>query len=169
MAGAEHQDMMPHMTELFCMAAQCKHVTEFGVRTGNSTVAILAGMAAGGGGHLVSYDITPQSFVIGNPDPSTWEFRRADTGTLPAIEKTDMLFVDTLHTDEQVAKELIHAGSVRRYLVFHDVVMFGWRGESDDDGILKPIFHFMSAHPEWRVHHFTHSPWGLLALKKNTL
>ena len=91
---------------------------------------------------------------------------RAMSAELPIICACDMLFVDTLHTGSQVAAELKHAHCVRKFLVFHDVNMFGWRGEQNGDGILPAIFDFMAQNHEWVVHAYYPSQWGMLALRR---
>lgn len=165
--GAAHADMIPHMRELHELAQECDHCTEFGVRTGQSTIALLAGMATGGGGKLVSYDLNPPAFERpALPDGVSWQFNQGSTAELTAIEPTSLLMIDTLHNSQQVEAELKHAANVTDFVVFHDVVMFGWQPESYGYGILKAIFEWMAQHPEWRVHNFSFSAWGLLVLAR---
>lgn len=91
------------------------------MRDGHSTVALLAGCK----GKVVSYDVvrSPIVDVLGGMElPCEWEFVRASTSD-PSVEivETDMLFVDTLHTFEQVEKELgLHGRKAMKYLAFHD-------------------------------------------------
>lgn len=161
-----HADMRPHMRQLRELAAECKVAVEFGTRSGNSTAAILAGLADNNGEILHSYDIAPKQCDFTETGGVLWKFEQADTAKLPVIPPCDLLFVDTLHTADQVYAELHHARSVRKLIVFHDVNMFGWRGEQNGDGILPAIFSFMADCPEWQVNAYYPSEWGMLALRR---
>jgi len=154
-------DIQTHMPTLRDLAAQCRHITEFGVRDGNSTVAFLTGLPADG--RLVSYDHLDCAGATSDP---RWEFVRADTGTLPGIAPTDLLFIDTLHDASHVTAELAQAVHVRRWLVFHDTVLFGTVDESTGEapGIMHAILSFMAEHPEWRVVSHSAESCGLLIL-----
>ena len=99
--GDTHADMIPHLQHLRDLAAQCNHCTEFGVRTGNSTVALLAGLNDRGGGFLRSYDLNDPERTFPAVAYVDHTFTRADTAKLQYIEPTDLLFVDTLHNADQ--------------------------------------------------------------------
>lgn len=160
-AGAGHPDMLPHMQQIHDLAALCSHCTEFGVRTGQSTVAILAGLD--GRGPLHSYDINPPEFHLAEPN---WVFHQENTKEIKAMQETDLLFVDTLHHADQVRAELAVAEPfVRKYIAFHDVVVNGWSGEGGQPGILNAIFEFMAGR-NWRVREFHPSQWGLLVIER---
>lgn len=159
--GAGHADMLPHMRQLRDLAAECSHATEFGVRTGQSTIALLAGL--GDKGELHSYDLNPPQFTL---QAANWHFTQCDTSKLDTIAPTELLFIDTLHTAGQVAAELRHARHASRFIAFHDVRMFGWSGEWFQDGILPPILDFMRAHRDWVVRDYFDSQWGLLVLER---
>jgi hypothetical protein len=156
--GAGHLDIIEHLPLLHYLATCCWSVTEFGVRTGNSTIAFLAA-----GPRVTSYDINPPSFDLGGIS-APWDFRQADTSKLEDIEPTDLLFLDSLHTYAQVKAELAHAHRARRFLVFHDTVLNGAQGERGEPGILPAIAEFCATHPEWEQ--FCHMPNcnGLLVL-----
>lgn len=160
-----HQDMIPHMYQLHQLAQMCRSVVEFGVRTGQSTIALAAGLESGGGGTLRSYDIAAASVDVPQSATVEWTFQRADTSKLDLIEPCDLLFIDTLHNADQVEAELKHAAVVRRYIVFHDVYLFAHRGENGG-GIIKPILEFLADNPEWQVLKYHHSEWGLLVLNR---
>ena len=87
---ARHSDISEHLGMLRLLSRTCSHITEFGVRSGNSTVAFLAGLPSGG--RLISYDCQPPPFT----GPSAWTFHQARTDELTDIEETDLLFLDTL-------------------------------------------------------------------------
>lgn len=166
-ASHGHQDMLPHMHQLHKLAQMCRSVVEFGVRTGQSTIALAAGLESGCGGTLRSFDIAEASVDIPKSETVQWTFQRADTSKLEPIDPCDLLFIDTLHNSDQVEAELKHAPMVRRYIALHDVYMFAQRGEHGG-GIIKPILEFLADNPEWQVMKYHHSEWGLLVLNRTS-
>lgn len=169
---ASGSDINEHMPRLRELATQCDHVTEFGTRSGNSTIAFLAGLSAraedsGRACVLESYDINAAD-VQPPACCAKWEFHRADTRKLEVISETDLLFIDTLHDCEQVRAELMHAPKAKRWLVFHDTVLFGWREESTNGlpGIMQAILEFLATDEghKWRVESHAVNNCGLLVL-----
>src|SRR5207245_1985462 len=79
-------------------------------------------------------------------------FRQADVRETE-IEETDLLFVGARHDYEQLKHELaLHAGKVRKYLVFHGIASSGETGEAADHRELWPtIEEFLREHPQWRL------------------
>ena len=142
------------------LARTCSHITEFGVRSGNSTVAFLAGLPVGG--RLSSYDCQPPPFT----GPSEWAFHRARTDELADIEETDLVFFDTLHTYAQLRAELRHGNQARQWLVFHDTVTFGTVGEDGGQGLMPAIHEFLEANPHWRTFAACQHNNGLLVLER---
>jgi Methyltransferase domain len=138
-------------------------VLELGVRGGSSTVALLAGLEERGG-VLWSVDIDPASAAI-FPGHAQWRFVLADSrDERPVVDaglpdELDVLFIDTLHTYEQVRDELavwgdrVVPGGV---ILFHDTdsypsirhaisewcksrsVPFEFRGGSNGLGVAYP-------------------------------
>lgn len=167
-------DIVLHLPVLEYFASKCGHVTEFGVREGCSTVALVAGCK---GGEVHSYDIEPtpiRPVLEGMALPcKKWEFHQGDTGSpdLPVAE-TDLLFLDTLHTYAHLSKELLHHGrKARRYLAFHDTYACGARDLSGPDptaeGITRAIEEFVSRHPhEYREVYRTDANNGFLVLER---
>ena len=162
-AVAEQSDISEHLPVLRRLASKCLHVTEFGVRTGNSTLALLAGLPKGG--TLVSYDINDCSSAVSD---ERWTFNQADTSKLNLIDTTDMLFIDTLHDYAQVVAELQHALAVRKYIAFHDTVLFGSNDESTGEGpgIMLAVLEFMRDNKRWVVQEAYGNNNGLLVLVK---
>jgi hypothetical protein len=169
--SAAPSDIQSHLPALRALAARCSHVTEFGVRKGNSTIAFLAGLADRGGGVLLSYDIAAARFEPPELPPGVeWKFTRADTSQLREIDTTDLLFIDTLHTADQVRAELRHAPRVLDRIVLHDTVLFAGQGERDSLGIAPAIFEFLAAHPsEWCVESHSSNSCGLLVLARRSI
>lgn len=160
-------DINEHLPALYALAFKCNTIVEFGTRSGHSTAALLAGLDNTVGTALHSYDIAPQQFTPAALDLVTWHFTQADTSDLYAIPECDLLFIDTLHTCDQVRAELRCARYVRRWIAFHDTVLFGWRDEhpGHGPGIMQAILEFLAEHPQWRV--LSHNPAnnGLLVLE----
>jgi cephalosporin hydroxylase len=165
---ATPSDIHEHLPALYQLATRSETIVEFGVRSGNSTIALLAGLEPMLGGRMYSYDLNPPAFPTPAPEAATWFFTQADTATLPGIPDCDLLFIDTLHTCDQVRAELQYADRVRRWIAFHDTQLFGTRDESPGTGpgIMHAIFEFLADHPEWQVQSHTPANNGLLVLAR---
>lgn len=159
-------DINEHMAYLGALASECQHITEFGTRGGNSTAAFLAGLPPDG--LLESYDISPcQDAIPAELHLGRWRFHQANTATLEYIAETDLLFIDTLHTCDQVKAELAHGNRARKYLVFHDTVLFGSRDETGGGpGILPAINLFIEQNPHWTSYQAFEHNNGLLILRR---
>lgn len=162
-------DINEHLPMLYFLASQCDHVTEFGVRTGASTLAFLHGLQ-GRPATLRSYDIN-DNFGVHKPlAPHTsvdWQFAVCSTLAISQIEPTDLLFVDTLHRYDQVRQELaLHGDAVRRWIVFHDTETFGVTGDDGGEGINRAIEEWLDAKPEWRIVYRTHRNNGLTVIER---
>jgi hypothetical protein len=123
--------MAPHLPRLAALAAGCRLAVEFGVKRAGSSAALLMGAE-----YLTSYDIvpTPEARRLQASAPSRWEYRIGDSRTAP-VERCDLLFIDSLHTYEQMRAELArHADAVGRYLVCHDTITFGSVGAAGESG-----------------------------------
>lgn len=165
-------DISEHVPTLRRLASECGHVTEFGVRSGNSTRAIMAGWP----GRLVSYDITENEYVQGlfkqfQDEGYSYDYIIADVLTVD-IDSTDMLFIDTWHAYDQLSEELSrNAPKVSRYIVMHDTVTFGLEGEKcyhkePTNGLLAAIGEFLVNNRDWRVaEHYTNNN-GLTVLHR---
>lgn len=159
-------DINQHLVALSNYAEQCRSIVEFGVRDGNSTIALLNGIeAAPLGGVLHSFDIAPNRAHVPPLSANTqWHFTQADTGKLETIPPCDLLFIDTLHTRNHVTAELKHAELVRRWIAFHDTTLFGDRGERGEEGITSAIYDFLARSDAWRVERHWSNNNGLLVL-----
>jgi hypothetical protein len=63
------------------------------------------------------------------------------------------LFIDTLHTYNQLKQELtLHGNKAQKYIAFHDTYTFGLRGEDNVDkkGLMTAIIEFMTENPHWK-------------------
>lgn len=184
-------DINEHLPILRQLASECEHVTEMGMRTGVSTIALLAAQPT----ELISWDIDPAAVLqpanMGRvlvSGRTKFQPRVGDTLKIH-IEPTDLLFIDTLHTWKQLRDELFrhcvygtqhdvyaseankdprHLRSVRKYLVFHDTVTFGDRGEDGSEPGLRASIRLFQQHtlPMWELLHDFKNNNGLVVLKR---
>jgi hypothetical protein len=123
--AAAPSDIQRHLSQLRREARGT--VLELGVRGGSSTVALLAGLEERGG-VLWSVDVDPASAAV-FPDHPQWRFVLADSRDERSVvdaglpDELDVVFIDTIHTYEQVRDELevwgdrVVEGGV---ILFHD-------------------------------------------------
>lgn len=165
-------DIRDNMPTLRQYAGVCEHVTEFGTRGGNSSIALMAGLP----NRLVCYDVLPCSTAVINltaaAKESNVKFTFHQQSSLEAdIEETDMLFIDTIHTAAQVYAELTrHADKVGMFLAFHDTTTCG---EVDGYyphkplGLLYGIGRYMWEHDgDWKLVHSTDASNGLMVFAR---
>lgn len=149
-----------HLETIRYYASLCKHVTELGVERGWSTSALLAS----GAKTVRSYDVVRQPEVNLLEEAARIagvDFRFILEDSRDAIiEPTDLLFVDTDHTYDQVDQELArHKDKVARFLVFHDIVSY--------PGIIPAIT--LHCSDEWRVLEWLEYQHGLAVLERKAL
>lgn len=120
----------PHLPRLRALAEKCESVVEFGVKRGVSSSALLLGCE-----RVTSFDIAPtaEARALKAMVGDRWDYRLEDSRSADA-PNCSLLFVDSLHTYEQVKAELRHAPKVERYIVFHDVSTFGEVGAMGETG-----------------------------------
>lgn len=161
-------DIQAHLPLLVLLAAQCRHVTEFGTRAGFSTAAFLQAAPP----TLICYDLSfehlPQPQYNDAAACRMVDFRllEQDTSKLDDIEDTDLLFIDSKHECGHIAVELQHAVRVRRYIVIHDVFKCAAVGDYKTFGILPAIQVFLATNPEWSIKNYTAESNGLLVLER---
>jgi hypothetical protein len=155
-------DIIEHMPLLEEYAGKCDRVVELGVRDGSgSTTAFLKGVV----GELVSYDIE----ILSNKHLGKLEsiarqrgikFRFIMTDVLDIeIPECDMLFIDTLHTYNQLSQELVlHGNKARKWLVFHDTWTF--------PDLNIAIMQFMVVNRHWRIKEIYINNNGLTILER---
>jgi hypothetical protein len=161
-------DISEHCPTLRSLSSQCGHVTEFGVRYGTSTVALLSGLIDRPRPFtMVSYDIVDlASDRISKLSPDVWTFRKASTLEV-TIDLTDLLFIDTKHTGYHLLKELCrHADNVRKWIVLHDTETFGRRGERGRIGLMAAVAVFVGRCPDWRLTRHWANNNGLTLLER---
>jgi GT2 family glycosyltransferase len=158
-------DIHEHLPTLHALAKECRHVTEFGTRTGISTTALLLAQPE----TLVCYDLRrfPQvdrlSELAGRV---RFVFHQADVRTV-AIEETDLLFIDSWHVYRQLQEELrLHAAKVRKYLVLHDTTTYAEKGETDGHRGLWPAVEEFLAKRTFRIKQRFENNNGLTVLER---
>ena len=156
----EHtSDINEHLPTLYEYGKKVDHITEFGVRTGVSTIAWLCASPE----KLVAYDLNPYPPA---DQFDNFKFIQADVLDVE-IEETDLLFIDTYHSYTQLSQELeLHGNKAKKYLIFHDTETFGYHGEDHAaPGILAAINEFMKLNSWWVIAERFENNNGLMILK----
>ena len=164
-ACARKSDINEHLPVLRDLA-EGKRVLELGVRSGESTCAFLAARPE----LLVSVDRNWNNLRSGVINAAAeagikWIRLNQDSREPVPIESFDLLFVDTLHTEEQVRAELAtHAHKAHR-IAFHDTVTNWTDGELGQPGISAPIMELIRS-GEFIVEQANPNNNGLLVLER---
>ena len=89
------------------------------------------------------------------------------------IEPTELLFIDTEHNYYQLRQELAtHASKVSKYIIFHDVVTWGYVGEMYGrphliiPGLLPAIDEFLKANDSWKIVEYFENNNGLMVIER---
>lgn len=170
-AATTPSDIHEHLPVLLELAKECNHITEMGVRTGMSTRAFLMSNA-----DLISYDIVLDQNVMSLVEEAkgsgkSAEYIKADVLEID-IEETDLLFIDTWHSYDQLKQELaLHANKSRKYIAFHDTNTYGLKNEGGDtggisQGLLPAIIEFLIDNPHWKFKKFLTNNNGLTVLER---
>ena len=161
-----------YMDELYELSKECNHITEMGVNEVNSSWAFLKARPK----KLVCIDITFKKVPVSHrfadhiwleslKDLAKKEnvelvLLENDTSKIE-IEKTDLLFIDTNHSYDHLKKELtLHANNVRKYIAFHDTVLFY--------DLNRAINEFLIENKNWTIYKNIESNPGLLIIKNNS-
>lgn len=142
-------------------AQRVNTICEFGVYTGLSTAAFLAGKPK----RLRSYDITDQYLTVlpelqHNAQINGTDFEFALANSLEVdIEPMDLLFIDTVHKKHHTQAELArHADKAQKFIIFHDTR--AW------PGVFEAAAEFLIAHAEWHVVEHCSRGSGLLVIER---
>lgn len=158
---AEQSDIWQHLAALYHFVKQSQRPLELGVRTGNSTVAIMCACTEDNK-PLCSVDITDSSQEVRERlahfglDVCLWAFipgNDISPGTVEQVRQVnptfDFILVDTTHTCEHTIQELnsyyqlLEHGGI---MAFHDS-----HSELYAGGVYEPVLAFISAHPECTI------------------
>lgn len=128
-------DINEHIPTLVKYASECEHITEMGVRGIQSTWAFLGGAPK----KMISYDLYNPSRYGGNINyvyevakkyNLDYQFIEADVCKIE-IEPTDLLFLDTWHTYNQLKLELnLHSSKAKKYIIMHDTTSYEFKDEA---------------------------------------
>ena len=162
-------DINQNLPILYELAKECETIVEMGVRTGVSTRVFLNTDAA-----LISIDIKKNTtveklFALADAKGKLCQYLIGDVLKI-AIPETDLLFIDTLHTYEQLKQELtLHGNKAKKYLIFHDTHTFGVSGENgiDRKGLMTAIIEFIIVNPHWHFYIHNTNNNGLTVLKRS--
>ncbi len=153
-------DINQHLPILREYADKCESVVEMGVRGCVSLFAFLSSSSK----KVTAIDI----LNVWTPEVDKLTFICADDLEID-IEPTDMLFIDTIHSYDQLIKELNkHAGNVVKYIAMHDTARttFGVNGENGGQGLLYAIGEFLELNPEWENEYHAEYNNGMTIIKR---
>lgn len=152
-------------------AKNCGHITEMGVREVVSSWAFLEAKPR----KFVCYDINNHENIkeaekLANENGIEFVFKLENTLTCN-IENTDLLFIDTWHSYNQLFTELNkHHDKVNKYIIMHDTTDCEFRNENfikeQENGLYPAILNFTLMNRQWYIYEkFAHNN-GLTILKK---
>jgi hypothetical protein len=128
-------DINEHIPTIIKYGKECETITEMGVRGIVSTWGWLASFPKS----LKCYDLYHPSkwngdiqsvYDTANAYGIQFIFEEKDVLKIE-IENTDLLFIDTWHTYDQLKKELeLHSNKVKKYICFHDTTSYEFIDES---------------------------------------
>jgi hypothetical protein len=158
-------DIKEHLDTLFEYAKQSDSIVELGVRYAVSTWAFILGEPK----KLTCVDIVPISHYSGNDNILNhvenackdlnidFEFIVADDLEIE-LEPCDLLFIDTLHTYNQLTKELnLHGDKAKKWIIMHDTNM---------EELKFSIDGFLSRNECWEVERVYTNNNGLTILRR---
>lgn len=157
------RDLEQHMDFLKDISSKCSHVTEISKRK-ESLIALAAGKPK----KIVSHNIEIHSMLERVEELATdTEMERSflRSTDVDSIEKTDLLFIDTVHTYPMMMDELRKfAPSVKRFIVARGTQTNGEIGEDGGRGILHALRLFMKENPKWSVIEHHEHQYGMTVL-----
>jgi len=137
-------DINEHLPLLRELSKNCKTITEMGVRGVVSTFAFVSSDPS----KLTCIDLFHPSYFNAKHRIDVVEeyckrkniiFSMITADTLSIdIEETDFLFIDTLHTYQQLKEELKkHSHKVKKYIGFHDTTLFEYTDENATSDVIE--------------------------------
>lgn len=160
-------DINEHLPTLKKYSEYCDHVTEMGVRTVVSTFSLILGNPS----RMISIDIRhPCDFnscdrlnsvkQYAQQNNINYDFLLGNTLDL-TIEKTDLLFIDTLHTYDQLISELkLHSDNVNKFIILHDTTTYSFTDEklhgyipskTNKQGLWSAVEDFLLFSDKWNI------------------
>lgn len=162
-----HRDLDQHLELLRDLGSRVDQVTVITKRR-EAALGFLAGRPA----ELIVYDREVDPLYQRLQEWAETEAVHLSVTTLtdfdlPPIESTELLFLDTVHSAEQLRRDLAaHGAGVRRFLVIRGTGAFGERAEGDAEqpGLLHALREWLRENPEWFVVHHTAEQYGMTVL-----
>jgi len=155
---SEPSDINEHLPTLRKYAEQSGRILDLGTRYGTSTTALLAGQPD----VLISLDVSPcrNATLLKARGGTDLRFIEADSlEWQPIHDSYDLLFVDTLHTFEQVTAELGRFSAlVTNWIILHDTVAF--------PPVMDAVRELLNQNPEWSVIEDHQNNNGLTVLER---
>jgi hypothetical protein len=152
-------------------AKECSHITEMGVREVVSTWAFLETSPK----KFICYDINHHENIdeakkIALDNGIDFEFKLESTLKCD-IEETELLFIDTWHSYNQLFTELNrHADKVKKYIIMHDTSDCEFRNENfieeEINGLYPAIINFTLMNSDWFIYEKFANNNGLTILKR---
>lgn len=177
-------DINEHINTLYEYGKECSHITEMGVRWVSSTWPLIYSNPK----KMISYDIVKNENInevinLASEYNIDYTFIEGDVLNLD-IEPTELLFIDTLHTYNQLYSELNkHSQNVSKYIILHDTISFGNIDEniynhasdivksinSDKIGLINAINDFLVSTngKHWKIKEIFTNNNGLTILERN--
>ena len=149
-------------------ASKCDHITEFGFGSGHGASGFLMGKPK----KYITYDLHLQDVWKEYKEmleaDTDFIAIQADTGNMPMIEATDLLWIDTLHTYTHLKKELtLHGNQARKWIIMHDTKLYGERGpEGTRPGLRQALEEFVEENPHWKIKEIITTGPGLTILER---
>jgi hypothetical protein len=177
-----NSDINEHIATLYEYGKKVSHITEMGVRWVSSTWPLVYS----GPKKMISYDIVKNENInqvinLTNEYGIDFQFIESDVLKIE-IEPTELLFIDTLHTYNQLSKELsLHSEKVLKYIILHDTTTFGRKDENiykhaseliknktEKEGLMTAVEDFLITDDgeKWEISEIFENNNGLTILKR---
>jgi cephalosporin hydroxylase len=155
-------DINEHLSTIRKYARLCDTIIEMGVRGMVSTWALLAGHPL----QMASIDIihpsehqgdVVETKKIANEGGVLWDFVKVSSLDFK-FRRTELLFIDTIHTYEQLIQELnLHAPHTTKYIIMHD---------TNFPEMQKAINEFLTNNNDWKTKEALTIMTGLTVLQR---
>ena len=155
-------DINEHLPTLKSYALLSDVIVELGVRGMVSTWGLLAGLPR----EMCSLDIVHPSEHKGNVEEAeemakkegvSWKFLKVSSLDVE-LPRHDLLFIDTIHSYEQLSQELkLHSSYTTKYIIMHDTVIPEMKQAIDE---------FLAGNNDWKVKEVFENNNGLTILQR---
>lgn len=155
-------DINEHLPTLKKYSTLCETVVELGVRGIVSTWGLLAGLPL----EMVSVDIVDplehkgdvlKTKRMAEEEGITWSFKK-DSSLEFKFRRTELLFIDTIHSYEQLSHELkLHAPKTTKYIIIHDTVI---------PEMKQAISDFLLGNNDWKIKEEFENNNGLVVMQR---